>query len=66
MDLQMYFEGKPRGSKASLARSLGITKTWMGLLISKRRIPSAELAMEIERQTGGEVTRQDLRPDLWT
>jgi len=66
MDLQMYFEGKPRGSKANLARSLGITKTWMGLLISKRRIPSAELAMEIERQTVGEVTRQDLRPDLWT
>lgn len=66
MDLNSYFEGKPRGSKAELARKLGITRTWMGLLISKRRVPSAELAVEIEHQTEGSVTRKDLRPDLWT
>jgi hypothetical protein len=29
------------------------------------RRPSPELAKELERLTGGQVTRAELRPDLW-
>jgi hypothetical protein len=29
------------------------------------RRPGPETAMEIERLTGGKVTRAELRPDLW-
>jgi hypothetical protein len=32
---------------------------------SGRRRPSAQMAREIERLTGGMVTRADLRPDIW-
>ena len=63
MTLQDYFSDKPRGSKAALARDLGITKTWLSLIISGRSLPSAGLCQEIERRTG--VSRATLRPDLF-
>lgn len=63
MTLQQYFEDKPRGSKAALARDLGITKTWLSLIVSGRALPSPNLCLEIERRTG--VRREVLRPDLF-
>jgi DNA-binding transcriptional regulator YdaS (Cro superfamily) len=63
MSLEDYFSDKGRGAKANLARELGITKTWLSLLITGRRVPSATLAIEIERKTG--ISRKDLRPDLF-
>jgi DNA-binding transcriptional regulator YdaS (Cro superfamily) len=65
MTLQEYFSGKKRGSKAGFAADLKITRTWLSLLISHRVVCSPELALEIERVTNGEVTRRDLRPDLF-
>jgi DNA-binding transcriptional regulator YdaS (Cro superfamily) len=65
MDLKEYFDGQPYGAKATMARRLGITKTWMSLLISGRQKCGPELAVEIEKATGGAVTRESLRPDLF-
>lgn len=65
MTLKKYFADLPRGSKVSMAHSLGICKTWLSLLISGRRKPSAALSAAIEKYTNGEVTRKDLRPDLF-
>lgn len=65
MTLQEYFSDKPHGSKAELARALGVSKTWMALLISGQKVPSPELALEVERLTQGQVKRVDLRPDLF-
>jgi DNA-binding transcriptional regulator YdaS (Cro superfamily) len=65
MKLHKYFDDEPRGAKQELAARLGITPTWMGLLISGRRQCSAELAKRIEKATKGKVTRKDLRPDLF-
>lgn len=65
MTLIKYFKGKPRGSKVELARKLGISKTWMALIINGQKSPSAVLSAEIERATRGLVTRNDLRPDLF-
>lgn len=65
MTLQEYFVDKPRGAKAELAKSLGVSRTWMALMISGLRVPSPELALEIERLTAGQVRRIDLRPDLF-
>jgi DNA-binding transcriptional regulator YdaS (Cro superfamily) len=65
MTLEEFFRGKPRGVKADLARELGISKTWMSLLTSGRSVPSPELSHLIERLTKGQVTRKDLRPDLF-
>ena len=63
MTLQDYFSDKPRGAKAALARDLGVTKTWLSLVITGRGLPSATLCLEIERRTG--VSRAALRPDLF-
>lgn len=65
MTLREYFDTKPRGSKAEMAKALGVSRTWMALLISGLRVPSPELALEIERLTNGQVRRVDLRPDLF-
>lgn len=65
MTLIEYFEGKPRGSKVALANALGISKTWMALIIHGRALASPELAREIERATNGKVKRKDLRPDVF-
>ena len=65
MTLREYFSNKPHGSKAEMARALGITKTWMGQLINLHKVPSPELAVEIERITGGQVRLVDLRPDIF-
>ena len=65
MTLEEYFSNKPRGAKIALARKLGVSKTWMSLLVSGRETPSAGLALMIEKFTKGEVTRKTLRPDLF-
>ena len=65
MTLQEYFFDKPRGSKLDLARKLGVSKTWISLIVSGREQPSAALSLMIEKFTEGAVTRKELRPDLF-
>jgi DNA-binding transcriptional regulator YdaS (Cro superfamily) len=65
MTLEEYFRDKPRGSKIELARKLGVSKTWMSLIISGHEVPSAGLALMIEKFTHGNVKRKTLRPDLF-
>lgn len=65
MNLKQYFDGKDYGSKAAMAKTLGISKTWMSQLISGRVQCSPALAKAFEEATGGLVKRADLRPDLF-
>lgn len=66
MTLTEYFATEPRGAKQEMAEYLGITTTWMSLLLSGKRVPSAKLAAALERATQGLVTRRELRPDLFS
>ena len=65
MTLVEYFKTDVRGAKSEMAEYLGITPTWMALLIAGTRQPSPALALAIEDATGGLVTRQELRPDIF-
>jgi DNA-binding transcriptional regulator YdaS (Cro superfamily) len=65
MDLEQYFAEEPYGAKKEMADYLGITPTWLGLLIIKSRQPSPKLAKKIEKATQGLVTAKELRPDLF-
>ena len=65
MTLAEYFKTDVRGAKSEMAEYLGITPTWMALLISGRRKASPVLAVKIEEATGGLVTRRELRPDIF-
>lgn len=49
----------------AMARKLDISKTWLSLIISGRKLPSPELARDMESYTGGKVKRVDLRPDIF-
>lgn len=65
MNLKQFFKNEPYGHKKVFAERLGITPTWLGLLISKARRPSPELAKKIEKVTKGLVTAKELRPDIF-
>lgn len=65
MTLNEYFSGEPKGAKKEMADYLGVSQTWLSLLINGRRVCSAHLAKKIEDATQGLVTRKELRPDLF-
>ena len=65
MNLKQYFKDEPYGSKKEMAEHLGITQTWLGILIRKARRPSPELTKKIQKATQGLVTARELRPDLF-
>jgi len=65
MTLVEYFKTEPRGAKSEMAQYLGISNTWMSLLISGKKLASAQLCKKIEKVTRGRVKRKVLRPDLF-
>jgi DNA-binding transcriptional regulator YdaS (Cro superfamily) len=66
LTLAEYFSTEPLGARGEMAQYLGISLTWLSLLIHQRRTASAVLAVKIEKATQGLVTRKDLRPDLFS
>ena len=52
------------GSEAKLGSACGCSQAAIWKAKRAGRV-SAEMAMAIDRATGGEVSRADLRPDLW-
>ena len=60
MTLEEYFKNKPRGSKVEMCRTLGITKSWLSLIISKKKPAGKSLAILIAMYTDDEVNAQEL------
>jgi DNA-binding transcriptional regulator YdaS (Cro superfamily) len=53
------------GSQQALAAAIGVSQQQVSYLMTKaRRIP-AEIAIAVERATDGEVSRNELRPDIF-
>lgn len=65
MNLKQYFKDEPYGAKKEMADHLGITQTWLGLLMRRTKRPSPELAKKIEKATQGLVSAKELRPDIF-
>jgi len=65
MNLKEYFKEEPKGAINEMAEFLGISPTWLSLIIHGRRKPSPKLAIAIEKATQKLVFRKDLRPDLF-
>lgn len=53
------------GSEAALAELLGVTQPTINYAFKKKGRAQAEWCLPIEEATNGQVTRHDLRPDLW-
>lgn len=47
-------------SRNDFAKEVGTTKNYINLLVIGQRRPSPELALKIERATGGQVTVMEL------
>lgn len=56
---------KTLGSQAELARQLGVSAPMVQQWKTGMRPVPAQYCPAIERETGGAVTRRDLRPDDW-
>lgn len=52
------------GSQSELARRLGVKQGHVWAWINKTGAP-AEYCLDIEKETGGKVTRYQLRPDVF-
>lgn len=65
MKLNDFFTDQPHGSKAAMAKALGISKTWLSLIIAGKEMPSPMLAVAISNYTKNKVKRQVLRPDIF-
>ncbi|MGK5031481.1 transcriptional regulator [Janthinobacterium sp. MDT1-19] len=63
MKLIEYVKG--RGSQRDLADKIGITPVLISQWANALRPVPPERCVEIERATGGEVSRKDLRPEDW-
>jgi len=66
MTLTEYFSTEPRGAKLEMAEHLGITPTWLSLLMSGKKKASPLLCVRIEEATQQLVSKKDLRPDLFS
>lgn len=65
MDLQTYIETPARLSQ--LAADVGTSPGWIWQIATgwRGKRASAEMAVKIETATAGEVSRAELRPDLF-
>ncbi|MFH8134186.1 transcriptional regulator [Pantoea osteomyelitidis] len=65
MHLKIYLENAKRGEATRLARELHISTSYLSQLVSGAASVSPARCIEIEKVTGGAVTRADMRPDDW-
>lgn len=54
-----------KGSQAKLAVDMGCSQQYISWLLKEADQISAEKSLDVERATDGQVSRWDLRPDLF-
>lgn len=64
MDINQYLQ-KADVTQSEFAQSIGVAQSFLWQVLSGRRPVPVERCADIERATGGAVTRRDLRPDDW-
>lgn len=53
------------GSQVKLATAIGCSQQYISWLLSDAKQISVEKALQVEKATGGTVSRHDLRPDVF-
>lgn len=64
MDLKTYITAE-RGRAATLAHRLGISPSYLSQMANGQSPISPERGVDIWRESGGLVTRQEMFPDRW-
>lgn len=65
MDLKTYIKSGDRGRATTLAKRLDISPSYLSQMASGLTPISPERCVAIWQETGGLVTRQEMRPDDW-
>ena len=65
MDMKEYIKTEGRDAAKHLASRVGTKYVYLSQIASGFRKPSNILAVAIERETEGRITRRELRPDLY-
>lgn len=65
MDLKTYIGKLPADDREAFAVRCGTTPGHMRNVMYRQKSCAPDLAVGIERESGREVTRRDLRPDDW-
>ena len=64
MDIKAYIEAAERGAAARLAAQIGVHPVMVSQWVNGIKAVPAERCPAIERATNGEVTADQLRPDV--
>lgn len=64
MKLKSWIKSE-HGRSVALARIIGVPQSFVSKMASGEKPVPFDRCIPIERATGGEVTRQELRPDDW-
>jgi len=64
MNLSSYFATQPRGTKLALSKRLNVSQTIVSQWALGTKRPTADNAINIERETDGAVTVEEIRPDV--
>lgn len=70
MDMKQFiksFERSDEGRKELelFAERVGSSVGYLRQIAGNHRKPSAEFTIKLEKESGGKLRRQDLRPDYW-
>lgn len=65
MNLKTYITSGERGTATNLASLLGVSLSYLSQMASGTANISPERAVQIEKNTNGQVSRRDLFPDNW-
>jgi DNA-binding transcriptional regulator YdaS (Cro superfamily) len=65
MKLSEYVRQMPRGKGTALAQALKVSQPTVSDWSTGKKPVPVERCAQLERATGGVVTRKDLRPDDW-
>ena len=65
MKFNDYFVKQPRGARSEMAKALGIGRSFFSQLSRGDANISPARAVEIERLSGGGISRKDLLPTKW-
>lgn len=65
MTLNEFFYDLHIGAKKEMCESIGITQTWLSMILNGSKLPSPQLSLKIEKYTENKVKREELRPDIF-
>jgi len=54
------------GGRAEAANAIGVSPSYISMVKNGKRKFSPTLAALIDKKTNGTVTKQELRPDIWS